>query len=120
MSDTIVIQATPRTDLGKGASRRLRRNEGLMPGIVYGGKKDPQSISIVHKDLLKACGNEALFSSVLDLEIDGKTTAVILKDLQRHPAKELLIHADFLRVDKNTALHVHVPLLCKRRQLPWR
>lgn len=110
MSDTIVIQATKRDDLGKGASRRLRRNEGLMPAVIYGAGEEPQSISIPHKDLFKATQNEALFASVLEVNVDGKATSAILKDLQRHPARQELIHADFLRVDQNKALQVHVPL----------
>ena len=71
MSDNIVIQATTRTDLGKGASRRLRRISGLMPAIIYGGKSKPESISIPHKDMIKAAENEALFSSVIDVDVEG-------------------------------------------------
>ncbi|MFT4996971.1 MAG: large subunit ribosomal protein L25 [Chitinophagales bacterium] len=110
MSDNIVIQATARTDLGKGASRRLRRISGLMPAIIYGGKKKPESISIPHKDMIKAAENEALFSSVIDVDVEGKISHVIIKDLQRHPAKQIIQHVDFLRVDMKKALTVHVPL----------
>ena len=110
MSDNIVIQATTRTDLGKGASRRLRRISGLMPAIIYGGKKKPESISIPHKDIIKAAENEALFSSVIDVDVEGKISHVIIKDLQRHPAKQIIQHVDFLRVDMKKALTVHVPL----------
>jgi large subunit ribosomal protein L25 len=110
MSDNIVIQATTRTDLGKGASRRLRRISGLMPAIIYGGKSKPESISIPHKDMIKAAENEALFSSVIDVDVEGKISHVIIKDLQRHPAKQIIQHVDFLRVDMKKALTVHVPL----------
>ncbi len=110
MSDAITVVATKRDDLGKGASRRLRRNSNFMPAVVYGGKTKPVMISIEHKEMLKYEKNEAFFSSVLDLEIDGKVQTVILKDLQRHPAKPMMIHADFLRVSKSTVLNVHVPL----------
>jgi len=110
MSETIVVIAKTRSDEGKGASRRLRRLEGLMPAVVYGGSKDPASISIEHKEMLKFIENEAFFSSVLSLEIDGAAEQVVIKDLQRHPAKEQLLHADFLRVDASTVLHKNVPL----------
>ncbi|MEH6551447.1 MAG: 50S ribosomal protein L25/general stress protein Ctc [Pseudomonadales bacterium] len=110
MSDSIVIEATVRTDLGKGASRRLRRIAGLMPAIIYGGTEDPVSISIPHKDILRQTTNEAFFASVLEIKVDGKVIPAIIKDLQRHPAKLALLHADFLRVDMKKDIHVHVPL----------
>jgi large subunit ribosomal protein L25 len=81
-----------------------------MPAIIYGGKNKPESISIPHKDMLKAAENEALFSSVIDVDVEGKISHVIIKDLQRHPAKQIIQHVDFLRVDMNKALTVHVPL----------
>ena len=110
MSDNIVINAKVRNDLGKGASRRLRRNDAMMPAIIYGGKDEPQSIMILHREMAKAAENEALFSSVLDINIDGKVVLAILKDLQRHPARPFILHADFLRVDRSKKLQVHVPL----------
>lgn len=109
-SEAIVVIATKRDDLGKGASRRLRRNAAFMPAIVYGGKKKPANISIEHKEMMKYIENEAFFSSVVDIEIDGKAESVIIKDMQRHPSRPLILHADFLRVSKTTVLHVHVPL----------
>ncbi|AMX01999.1 50S ribosomal protein L25/general stress protein Ctc [Microbulbifer thermotolerans] len=109
MSD-IKLNASVRSDEGKGASRRLRRLEGRVPGIVYGGEAEPQSISVLQKDLLKAQENEAFFSSVLSLDIDGKEEKVILRDLQRHPAKPILLHVDFQRVSANTKVHLKVPL----------
>jgi large subunit ribosomal protein L25 len=109
MSD-FVVKAEARADMGKGASRRLRHT-GLVPGIVYGGKKDaPVSISVVHKDLLKMMEDESFFSSVLTLEIGGKAQDVIIKDIQRHPAKNSVVHADFQRVLKGTKIHVNVPV----------
>lgn len=110
MSDTIVINAKVRTDLGKGASRRLRRNADMMPAILYGGKDEPQSLMVAHRDMIKAVENEALFSSILDINVDGSVVQAILKDLQRHPAKAIIMHADFLRVDANKKLQVNVPL----------
>lgn len=110
MSQEFVIEAFPRDEQGRGASRRLRREERKIPAIVYGGKKEAVSISIWHNELKKALENEAFFSHVLTIELDGKKESVILKDLQRHPYKPLLTHADFLRVDKDHEIHVNVPL----------
>ncbi|MEX2474080.1 50S ribosomal protein L25/general stress protein Ctc [Marinobacter sp.] len=110
MSQEFVIEAFPRGDQGRGASRRLRREERKIPAIVYGGNKEAVSISIWHNELKKALENEAFFSHVLTIELEGKKESVILKDLQRHPYKPLLSHADFLRVDKDHEIHVNVPL----------
>ncbi|GAA5444161.1 50S ribosomal protein L25 [Microbulbifer sp. NBRC 101763] len=109
MSD-IKLNAIARSDEGKGASRRLRRLEGRVPGIIYGGEAEPQSVSLLQKDLFKALENEAFFSSMLTVDIDGKEEKVILRDLQRHPAKQLLLHIDFQRVSASTKVHVKVPL----------
>ncbi|MFO7994784.1 MAG: 50S ribosomal protein L25/general stress protein Ctc [Marinobacter sp.] len=110
MSQEFLIEAFPRGDQGRGASRRLRREERKIPAIVYGGSKEAVSISIWHNELKKALENEAFFSHVLTIELEGKKESVILKDLQRHPYKPLLTHADFLRVDKDHEIHVNVPL----------
>ena len=110
MSEDFVLDAQARDDLGTGASRRLRRLEGLVPGIVYGGSKNPVNISINHKDLIKHLENEAFYSHIISLNIAGKAEDVILKDLQRHPSKPQVLHADFLRVSKSTKLHTNVPL----------
>lgn len=110
MSQDFVIEAFPRDDQGRGASRRLRREERKIPAIIYGGNKEATAISIWHNELKKALENEAFFSHVLTVELDGKKESVILKDLQRHPYKPILTHADFLRVDKDHEIHVNVPL----------
>jgi large subunit ribosomal protein L25 len=110
MSQDYVIEAFPRGDQGRGASRRLRREEKKIPAIIYGGKKEATSISIWHNELKKALENEAFFSHILTIELEGKKESVVLKDLQRHPYKALLTHADFLRVDKDHAIHMNVPL----------
>ncbi|MCL7944363.1 50S ribosomal protein L25/general stress protein Ctc [Marinobacter sp. ATCH36] len=110
MSQEFLIEAFPRGDQGRGASRRLRREERKIPAIVYGGNKEAVSISIWHNELKKALENEAFFSHVLTIELEGKKESVILKDLQRHPYKPLLTHADFLRVDKDHEIHVNVPV----------
>ncbi|MBT5387670.1 MAG: 50S ribosomal protein L25/general stress protein Ctc [Porticoccaceae bacterium] len=110
MSTDFTLQAKGREDKGKGASRRLRRLAGEIPGVVYGGKKDPAQISLIHKDVVKALENEAFYSNIVSLEIDGKAEDVIVKDVQRHPAKAIVLHMDFLRVSKNTKLQTKVPL----------
>ncbi len=110
MSEQLAIDATLRSDLGKGASRRLRRNADQIPAIIYGAGKEPTSLTLIRKDLEKALENEAFFSQVIDVNIEGDVQQAILKDLQRHPAKNRVMHADFLRVDANKPIKVHVPL----------
>jgi large subunit ribosomal protein L25 len=110
MSQDFVIEAFPRDDQGRGASRRLRREERKIPAIIYGGHKDATAISIWHNELKKALENEAFYSHVLTIELNGEKESVILKDLQRHPYKPLLSHADFQRVNKDEEIFVHVPL----------
>jgi len=109
MANQHTIQATGRKDEGKGASRRLR-HAGLVPAVVYGGKSDPVSIQLDHEKTWLASQNEWFYSSILDLDIDGKVESVLLRDLQRHPFKQLIMHADFQRVDANQALRTSVPL----------
>ena len=104
------LNANERTDLGKGASRRLRRNAALVPAIVYGGDKAPQSISLEARELKKALENEAFFSHVIKLDVDGKKQDVLLKALQRHPAKGHVMHADLLRVVAGHEVTLQVPL----------
>jgi large subunit ribosomal protein L25 len=110
MSGDFTISATSRADSGKGASRRLRRLENKVPGIVYGADKPAQQIAIEFKVLVKALENEAFYSHVLTLDVDGTAEQVVLKDLQRHPSKSHPTHADFQRVDTTHKLHMQVPL----------
>ena len=110
MSTNFVINARSREDIGKGASRRLRRQSGEVPAIIYGGKKHAENISILHKDITKALENEAVYSSIISLSVDGKAEDTIIKDIQRHPAKQVILHLDFLRVSKTTKLQTRVPL----------
>ena len=109
MSDNITLNAEPRSDSGKGASRRLR-HQGLVPAIVYGGKFDPMQISIDHNVFLHELDKETIYTQVVDLKMDGKIQEVILRDLQRHPYKTKILHADFFRIDKNTPIKVVVPV----------
>ena len=101
--------AFERTKQGTGASRRLRIS-GRTPGIVYGGTAEPQQIEIDHNALWHALKKEAFHSTILDMEIDGKESKVLLRDVQMHPFKQLILHIDFQRVDANTKLHMKVPL----------
>lgn len=105
------INATVRTEAGKGASRRLRR-ESKVPGVIYGGAKNrkPVSLTLELKELVKALSNEAFYSHVLTVNIDGKEEQAILMDLQRHPATDFPMHIDFERVTKSTKIHKRVPL----------
>jgi len=109
MSETFEVVAQQRTDEGKGASRRLRR-QGLVPGIVYGGHQDPLMISVVHSDLIHQLEQESFYSSLLDLKVGDEGTKVVLKDLQRHPAKPFILHVDFQRVSMEEKLRMTVPL----------
>jgi len=106
---SIKLIAKTRTDLGKGASRRLRHTD-LVPAIVYGAGKAPVSITFEQKELRKVEAIEAFYSSVLDLEIDGASEQVLLKAIQRHAFKEQIQHLDLLRVDATQKLHTTVPL----------
>jgi large subunit ribosomal protein L25 len=110
MSDSFTIEAQPRSDLGKGASRRLRRLQGQIPGIIYGSEKAPTAISVVLKDLVKQLENEAFYSHILTVNVGGASEQVVLKDLQRHPAKDVPTHVDFLRVDASHTIKLQIPL----------
>ncbi len=96
----ILLEAESRTDMGKGASRRLRRLENKVPAVIYGGEKKPMSIHFQHNKVVKALETESIYSSVFDITIDGKVEHVILKALQRHPYKPLVMHMDLQRVSK--------------------
>ncbi|MDR2325216.1 MAG: 50S ribosomal protein L25/general stress protein Ctc [Acidovorax sp.] len=101
--------AISRAKQGTGASRRLR-NSGNTPGIIYGGAAEAQLIELNHNNLFHALKKEVFHSSILDLEVDGKETKVVLRDVQFHPYKPLVLHVDFQRVDDKTKVHLKVPL----------
>ena len=109
MSD-IILEAEARSDMGKGASRRLRREEKKIPAIIYGGDKDPAPLLLAQNVVLKALENEAIYSSVFALKVDGKKEKVLLKDIQRHPYKPVVMHMDFQRVSGKDVLVRMVPL----------
>jgi len=101
--------AFERAKQGTGASRRLR-NTGRTPGIVYGGKGEPQLIELDHNALWHALKKEVFHSSILDMELNGQSSQVLLRDVQYHPFKQLVLHIDFQRVDANTKMHKKVPI----------
>ena len=103
------VVANRRETQGTSASRRLRRS-GKVPGIVYGGTAQPISIEMNHNPILLALKVEAFHSSILNLELDGKSEQVLLRDFQMHPFRAQVLHVDFQRVDANSKLHTRVPL----------
>ena len=109
MSD-FTLNVAARNDLGKGASRRLRRNANLIPAVIYGGEEAPISVSLETREVAKLLLNDAAFSSILTLNLDGKKQDVLIKDLQRHPAKGFVMHADFIRVIAGQLLTTLVPV----------
>ncbi len=110
MSDKIELVAEHRTDLGKGASRRLRKS-GLIPAIIYGADAEPVAITLEHDKFLHSLENEAIYTQIIALKVGkDKKEDVILRDLQRHPFKNRVLHADFQRIDKKKMLHVTVPI----------
>ncbi|MGD8912229.1 MAG: 50S ribosomal protein L25/general stress protein Ctc [Candidatus Thiodiazotropha sp.] len=109
MSANFEINAQSRGDAGKGASRRLRRS-GQVPGIVYGAHKEPTMISVPHNELVHSLESEGFYANLLDLKLDGKTEKVVLKDLQRHPAKPFILHVDFQRIQADEKIRLHVPI----------
>ncbi|KAB7623787.1 50S ribosomal protein L25/general stress protein Ctc [Alkalilimnicola sp. S0819] len=102
------LDAEKRTDLGKGASRRLRRAKKI-PAIVYGGGKDAVAITLAAQQVLRLAEEEAFYSQILELKIDGKAEQVVLKDMQRHAFKPLIEHLDLQRVVKGQKMVMHVP-----------
>lgn len=101
--------AFERSKQGTSASRRLRIT-GRVPGIVYGGSAEPQMIELDHNALWQAIKKEAFHSSILEMELAGQVSKVLLRDLQMHPYKQQILHVDFQRVDANTRLHMKVPV----------
>jgi len=109
MTDLFTLEAEVRTDLGKGASRRLR-HANKVPAILYGEGQEPVSVTLEHKNVYRAQQEEAFYSHVLTLNVDGKPVECLLKDMQRHPYKQLVMHLDFLRIDATHAVHVNAPI----------
>jgi large subunit ribosomal protein L25 len=106
---SLELNATLREDKGKGASRRLR-HANTLPGIVYGGSKDPVSITLQQKDVQYRLPDESFYSQVLSLNVSGKAEDVLLRDIQHHPYKMEVMHMDFIRVDAKKVVHVYSQL----------
>lgn len=103
------INAQSRSDVGKGASRRLR-HEGKVPAVLYGAGKDAVSLSLDHDEIFHHLEHEAFYSHILSVKVDGKAEKAVLKDVQRHPSKPKIQHVDFQRVSETDKIHMHVPL----------
>jgi len=109
MATSFELNAEPRADTGKGASRRLRRT-GKIPAIMYGGNKDPESLTLNHNEVIRNLGNEAFYSHILTVNVGGSKTRAVLRDLQRHPSKPFVQHMDLQRVSEAEKLRMNVPL----------
>jgi len=110
MSETTSIVAEIREDVGKGASRRLRR-EGKVPAVIYGGHRDPVALTVLQDELRHATENESFFSSVLEIRVgEDITQQAVVRDMQRHPFKPVIMHIDFMRVSAEELLRISVPI----------
>ena len=110
MPQQIEIHAELREDVGKGASRRLRRNSEKVPGIIYGGTDDAVPLTMSSNELAKAMRLESFYSQILNVVVDGNSQQAVVRDLQRHPATERVMHIDFLRIRADRAIQVSIPL----------
>jgi len=109
MAISFELNAEPRSDTGKGASRRLR-HAGKVPAIIYGGGKDPESLTLSHNEIIRNLEHEAFYSHILTIKVGGSETQAILRDLQRHPSKPSIMHMDLQRVSATEKLKTHAPL----------
>ena len=110
MSDKISLTAELREDVGKGASRRLRRLGNKVPAIIYGAEADPQNLTLAVNELTKAMEQETFYSQILDVMVEGKAQQAVVRDLQRAPASGKVLHIDFMRISANKEIQVSVPL----------
>ncbi|WP_133718028.1 50S ribosomal protein L25/general stress protein Ctc [Methylocaldum gracile] len=109
MVGSFVFDAELRTNTGKGDARRLRR-AGKVPAVLYGGNADPIGLVLEHNKVVKSLESEAVYSHVLTVKVSGREERAILKGLQRHPSKPIIMHMDFQRVSRGEKIRVHVPL----------
>ena len=110
MSEKHIINAEMRADVGKGASRRLRR-DGKVPAVLYGGHRDPVALTLEQRELLHESENESFYASILQIKVDeDRVQEAVVRDMQRHPFKPLIMHIDFMRVSAEEMLRISVPL----------
>jgi len=110
MAETTTIVAEIREDVGKGASRRLRR-QGKVPAVIYGGHRDPVSLTVQQQELLHATENEAFYASILEIKVGkDRVQQAVVRDMHRHPHRPLIMHIDFLRVSAEQVLRISVPI----------
>ena len=109
MAISFEFNAESRTDTGKGASRRLR-HAGKVPAIMYGGGKDPESLTLSHNEVLRNLEHEAFYSHILTIKSGGAETRAILRDLQRHPSRPVIMHMDLQRISESEKLKTHAPV----------
>lgn len=109
MASSFVLEAEARTDLGRGNARRVRV-AGKVPAILYGVGTEPRALLLDHNKVLKALENEATYSHILTIRVDGAEETAILKDIQRHPSRPVILHMDFQRVSESQKVRVHVPI----------
>ena len=110
MSQSIELNASLRTELGTGASRRLRRPGEQLPGIIYGGNEAPQPVTLNANEFGKAMQQEAFLSQIVNVKVDGTEQQALVRDLQLHPVNEKVLHVDFLRVEADRPIQTNVPL----------
>jgi large subunit ribosomal protein L25 len=115
MSKIVNIKAAARSRAGKGAARSVRR-EGLVPGVVYGDKKDPQIISLTYKNIEPHVATGRFLSTLVDLDVDGATIRAIPRDVQFDPVKDRITHVDFLRLGKDARIAVNIPVHFKNHE----
>jgi len=110
MTDLNILNAELREDVGKGASRRLR-HQGKIPAVIYGGKKDPATLTLEHDLLMHAAAQESFYSSILEIKVaDGNSQKVVVRDVHHHPYKMQIMHLDFLRISAEEILKISVPI----------
>jgi large subunit ribosomal protein L25 len=109
MAISFELNAEPRSDTGKGASRRLR-HAGKVPAIMYGGGKDPESLTLSLNEVIRNLEHEAFYSHILNVNVGSETTRAVLRDLQRHPSRPIVMHMDLQRVSESEEIKMNVPL----------
>lgn len=109
MTQQFELNAEIRTTLGKGDARRMRK-DGFIPAVVYGGKQEPQSLTLLHKDIAMTLEHEAAYSQIISLKVNGKAENVVIKAIERHVYKPKIMHVDFLRVNDADIITMNVPL----------